>query len=195
MSQKQDLYSLLHHLKEFPTEFQQLKPDAGNVFVLKALLNDLYRAICGDFAVTENKLPSLKEIDIRYFNQDITRSIYLGVWFFHHPIFIRHPELLEKINTFLLKRLPELCSYVAHQQWLDDEDRSEEFIREALQCCNMSIDGETHEEAADRLDALSTLKRQRVLKETNESMERMKAIRKKMAEDKAREAANVYGRD
>jgi hypothetical protein len=195
MNQKQDLYALIHHLKEYPLEFQQLKHDAGNFTVTRALISDLYRAICGDFAVPEGKLPSMKDFEIRYFNENTTRSIYLGVWFFHHPIFLSQPALLDKINTFLLRRLPPLCEHVTHQQWVDDEDRSEEFIREALQCCNMSIDGETPDEATDRLDALSTLKRQRVLKETNESMERMKAIRKKMAEDKAREAANVYGRD
>lgn len=195
MNGKQDLYALIHHLKEYPLEFQQLKPDNGNVTITRALVSDLYRAICGDFAAPENKLPSLKDFEIRYFDPNTTHSIFLGVWFFHHPIFLSQPGLLDKINAFLLRRIPALCAHVTHQQWLEDEDRSEEFIREALQSCEMLIDGETPEEAADRLDALSTLKRNRVLKETNESLERMKAIRQKMAEQKARESANVYGRD
>lgn len=195
MNEKKDLYSLIHHLKEFPLEFQQCMVDAGNTTVAKALVTDLYRAICGDFLVTASKLPSLNEFDIRFFNENTTRSIHLAVWFFHHKVFLSQPELLEGMNNFMLKRLPVLCGYVKYQQWMEDEDRSEEFIREALASCNMLIDGETQDQAADRLDGLSTLKRQRVLKETNESLERMKAVRQKMAEQKAREAANVYGRD
>lgn len=192
MNEKKDLYSLIHHLKEYPMEFQQLVPDAGNVTIIRALVSDLYRAITGNFSASE---PPLKDLEIRYFDENTTRSIYLGIWFFHHHIFLSQPALLDSINTFLLRRLPALCFHVKHQQWLEDEDRSEEFIREALAGCGMLIDGETQAEAADRLDGLSTMKRQKVLKETNESLERMKAIRQKMAEQKAREAANVYGRD
>jgi hypothetical protein len=194
MKEKQDLYALIHHLKEFPLEFQQLT-DAGNITITRALVTDLLRVIGGDFAAPDSKLPSLKDFEVRFFNENTTRSIHLGVWFFHHPFFLRQPALMDSISKFLLQRVPALCAHVKHQQWVEDEDRSEEFIREALQSCNILIDGETLEEAADRLDAISTLKRNRVLKETNESIERMKAIRQKMAEQKARESANVYGRD
>lgn len=194
MKEKQDLYALIHHLKEYPLEFQQI-PDPGNIAMTKALVADLLRAICGDFAVPDSKLPSLKDFEIRFFNENTTRSIHLAVWFFHHPMFLSQPALMNGITKFILQRIPELCAHVKHQQWVEDEDRSEEFIREVLQACNALIDGETIEEATDRLDAISTLKRQRVLKETNESLERTKAIRQKMAEQKAREAANVYGRD
>ncbi|MFZ6008784.1 MAG: hypothetical protein ACOYXT_00435, partial [Bacteroidota bacterium] len=141
------------------------------------------------------RLPSLHELDVRYYKENESLSIQIGIWFFHHPLFVNNRKLPDPIKEFLLIRLPVLSKYVDHKQWLDDEDRTEEFIREALQSCKILIDDETPAEAHDRLEALSTLKRQKVITETNESLERMKKIRQKMAEQKAREAANVYGRE
>lgn len=195
MKDKKDLYTLLHHLRNCPPEFPQLTNELGLMNYTVALIYDVYRGIYGDFTVPHDKLPSLNDFSWRYYGENECRSIQIGTWFFTYPLFQNQPSLAEGIKTFLLNKLPALSVFVNYQQWLDDEDRAEEFVREALQCCDILIDGETLEEAQDRLDALSTLKRQKVLKETNESMERMKAIRQKMAEQKAREAANVYGRE
>lgn len=160
-----------------------------------ALLSDLFRVACGNFLGPDKEFPPVHEIQTFNFSENEIYSMHVGIWLFHHPLFAGKPELLPSFKHFLLNRLPTLCSFIQHQQWIDDEDRAEEFIREALQYCNMLLDGETAEEAQDKLDALSTLKRNRVLEETNESLLRMKAIREAMAAQKAREAANVYGRE
>ena len=190
-----ELYGLIHHLRNCPPEFQLHGHEPGRMEGTTALLYDLFRRVYGDVTVRHEVLPSLLQLDWRYFKENESRSIHIGIWFFSYSFFYNKPELLEGIKNFLLTRLPILCTYVKHEQWMEDEDRAEEFIREALQCCDLLLDHETKEEAQDRLDALSTVKRQEVLRETNESMERMKAIRKKMAEQKSREAANAYSRE
>ena len=195
MTGNKELFALLHHLRDCPPEFLAIGRTPEEKVNTTALLYDLFRLVYGDYTVTTSQLPSLKELSIQYYGENESRSIHIGIWFFSFPLFHTKPQLLVGIKNFLLNRLPALCRYINYQAWLEDEDRSEEFVREALQCCSMLIDGETLEESQDRLDALSTLKRHKILKETNESMERMKAIRQKMEEQKAREAANVYGRE
>jgi hypothetical protein len=119
----------------------------------------------------------------------------VACWFFSHPAFAGRPALLPGLDNFLFTELPPVCRHVKPQEWLEDEDRAEEFVRLALRSCALLPAGEAPAEAADKLDALSTLKRLAVLRQTNESLERARAIRQKMADEKAREAANVYGRE
>lgn len=158
-----------------------------------ALVADCFRLVSGDLLLEENAIPD-KEILIKLEKKSIT-AIQVSCWFFSYEAFHRQPGLLAGITTFMLRKLPELADYVDTRQWIEDEDRNEEFVRAALDCCGIMPDGESEIEAADRLDALSTIKRQQVLKESSEAFERMMEIRRKMAEQKAREAANVYGRE
>ncbi len=195
MSEERDLYTLIHHFRNYPSEFEALKFKGWDAKIIPPLIFDMMRKVHGDMDVTMDKLPSLEELSPDFPDENGFRTICLGAWLFHHPVFSAKPEILPHVSDFILHRLRLLSSHVKHDQWLQDEDRSEEFVREALSACDILVDGETPEEATDRLDALSTLKRLKVLQQTNASMERMKAIRKKIAEDKAREAANVYGRD
>jgi hypothetical protein len=194
VKEQKELYVLLHHLKNCPADFLTFNHAAGSKPITEALVYDLFRTVSGDVTVSHKSLPDAGKLLWKLGEND-HRSIHVGIWFFHQPLFTKDPSLAKGIRTFLFERLPELCQYVKCEEWLENEDRAEEFIREALRCCNIFIDGETAEEAQDRLDALSTIKRQKVLEETNGSLLRMKAIRQAMAEQKAREAANVYGRE
>jgi hypothetical protein len=195
MNPQKEIYSLIHHLRNCPAEFFVVKDERQQGQLHVALLCDLIRTVYGDYSITERELPVLRSVPSFAGSPNETSSMRIGVWFFHHPMFNKKPQLIEDINRFLTQRLRMLSTYVNYQDWLNDEDRAEEFVREALQACGIELDGETADEAQDRLDALSTLKRHKVLQETNESLLRMKAVREAMAAKKAREAANVYGRE
>lgn len=193
MREQKELYALLRHLKNCPNDFLEPGQQAGAKPVTEALVYDLFRNVMGNLTASKDTLPDIIS-SLWAKDENVYKSINIGVWFLTQPLFTQ-PSRVDGIRIFLFDRLPQLCQYVKYQQWIDDEDRAEEFVREALQCCNLFVDGETLAEAQDKLEGLSTIKRQRVLEETNESTERMRAIRQAMAEKKAREAANVYGRE
>ena len=178
-----DITALLFHLKNCPNDF--FKDDVNT----NALLQDVYRNVDGNKQAVD--LPDLR-VSTKFDKKQLI-SMQIGCWFFSHAAFNSNKQLLQGIEQFLFAELAKLVPYV--DEWIHDEDRSEEFVRLALASCNLIPKGESEAEAADRLDALSTLKRRNVLQESSAAMARIKEIRQKMAEAKAREAANVYGRE
>lgn len=186
--------ALLFHLKKCPADF--LQPAIGfpsGVIHTTALIADVYRNVWGNVAIDDAALPAV-EVSRKLTGNEVV-SIHIGAWFFFHPFFLNQPRILPGVQEFLFTHLPEVSRYVNAAEWIEEEDRAEEFVRLALRCCGLLPAGETAEEAADRLEALNTLKRREVLHQTAESLQRIKEIRQKMAEAKAREAANVYGRE
>lgn len=189
-----EIFNLIYHLKRCPEELlQRFGVDVGEMPQTEIFVKDAYRKVYGDFNIPDSKLPNLP--NLLELNENHLFSIHVGCWLFSNSYFNQKPELLPKINTFLYEDLAEVCEFVKYRDWVEDDDRVEEFIRLALKRCEITPAGETAEAASDKLDALDTIKRQQVLNETNESLERIKDIRRKMAEKKAREAANVYGRE
>lgn len=157
-----------------------------------ALILDVLRKVNGEL----NSTSSFAEEKIwRTFSSNHLKAIQLAAWLFSMSKFQQSPILLQNIKSFLFEELMQLSEFVTAEEWLSDEDRSEEFVRVALNACELFPEGETMEDALDRLDALSTLKRNNVLSKSAQAYDRIIAIRKKMAEKKAREAANVYGRE
>lgn len=188
-----DIPALLFYLKNCPDDFLRSSVIHGGAINTHALLKDTYRKIFGDVAVSDDNIPFMQPDD--RLNNNHLLSIHIGCWFFSQSSFVNDKSILWGIEAFLFGDLSEVERYVDYLDWIRDEDRAEEFIRLALKSCSLLPKGETEEEAADRLDALSTLKRRVVLQESNAAMQRIKELRQKMAEAKAREAANVYGRE
>lgn len=189
-----DVFNLMYHLKRCPEPLlQRFGINYGEILPTEIFVKDMFRKILGDFNVADSEfppLPSIQQID-----ENHLFSIQIGCWLFSYPKFNQNPTLIPKIHEFLYFDLAKLSEFVKYRNWIEDDDRTEEFVRLALKRCDILPTGETAKAAANRLEALDTIKRQKVLNETNESIERMKEIRKAMAEKKAREAANVYGRE
>jgi hypothetical protein len=189
-----DITGLMLHLRNCPEDF--LRPSSymnGGVVHTNALLSDTYRIILGNLLVPDDDLPQMAADPTM--SGDHLVSIHIACWLFNHPVFRDISEVPVGMERFLFFELPALSQHVSCFDWLRDEDRSEEFIRLALKTCGLLLSGENPEDANDRLEALSTLKRISVLKQSQEAVDRITEIRRKMAEQKAREAANVYGRE
>jgi hypothetical protein len=188
------IYDLFYHLKKCPEDFLlQWENRSMAKPVTEVLVKDLYRKVYGRFDTADRYLPAVERLIA--FKDNHLLSIQVACWFFTYDGFLNKPYLLVKISQFLQEDLLLVCELVNHRQWIEDDDRAEEFIRLALKRCDILPAGETKEEASDRLDALDSVKRQSVLKNSNEAIERVLEIRRKMAEQKAREAANAYGRE
>lgn len=189
-----NLYTLIEHLKECPPAFLQESNllDSQNGLDTNALLLDLFRECSSDYNSVCEVVPEEGKID---YTTDHLRAMHIAVWFFSIPEITLAQIPLHCIQSFLFEQLFDLSAYVKYKTWLEDEDRTEEFVRTALMICEILPEGETLEEAMDRLESISILKRNKVLSRSKEAFERVMEIRKKMAEKKAREAANVYGRE
>lgn len=78
---------------------------------------------------------------------------------------------------------------------LDDEDQREELIRLTLNGLRLKPQNETDQQAQDRLLMVSSSERARVVAASRAAEERAEAIRKALAEKRAREAADKYTRE
>ncbi len=181
------IYDLLDHLKKCPIEFQKQEVSTH------ALVGDVYRKITGDYTFKEFNIP--KAIDFKNYPVDYRIAIQISCWLLSYHKIKGDQNFLNKINTFLFDELSILFKYVKSPKWIEDDDRSEELIRLFLNCCNIILEGENMAEAADRFESLSTIKRLGVLEKSKAAYDRMMEIRRKLAAEKAREAANPYGRE
>lgn len=180
---------LIHHIKRCPQEFLSppVKDDKGEVHT-EALVNDIFRMLSGELTA-----PKHVGVNARACSLAELRLINISCWVLTHPFFktIDH----QWINDAFYAKLRPVASLVKSELWVNDEERAEELARMILQCCGYIPGGETREEALDRFESVNTVNRLKVIEESNAANERAKEIRKKMAEKKAREAANVYGRE
>lgn len=189
-----DVYMLIEHLRDCPTDFlkESIFTDPEKGLDTNALVLDLYRGYSSTFWPVIDLIPGKEK---KVYSKDHLIAIHMAVWFFSSELFLHDKKLLTGIQIFMFEQLRDLSEYVKYDRWLEDEDRSEEFVRTALMACEIWPHNESQTEAMDRLESISILKRNKVLSRSKEAFERIMEIRKKMAEQKAREAANVYGRE
>jgi hypothetical protein len=81
---------------------------------------------------------------------------------------------------------------VSAELFVSDGDRREELARALLDALGLLPAGETAPQAADRLRALSSVGRARVIGATRAQQQRARELREKMASEQARQAAARY---
>ncbi len=107
----------------------------------------------------------------------------------------RRAELAKRAKNWLGGDLLKLGALINVDEFIVDSERREELSRLALRALGFRPEGETEAVAQDRLTMVDSVERRRVLKETRERVERAEKLRKKMAEQRAREAASRYTRE
>ncbi|GGS34379.1 MULTISPECIES: hypothetical protein [Actinokineospora] len=98
----------------------------------------------------------------------------------------------ERLHDLLATGLADLAALVPAERFATDPDRREELARVLLRALGVVPLGETAEQAADRLDTVDSVRRHRLLADAKAAEERAEAIRRAMAEKRAREAAARY---
>lgn len=121
----------------------------------------------------------------------IARITLILCWLLYHPWF-REFRPGRQAEILLLELPHELGQVVDAEKLVTDPDRREELARLTLYRLNATPLGETPEHAADRLQAISSVERARVLRETQAQFEHARRIREAMASERAREAASRY---
>lgn len=119
------------------------------------------------------------------------RLVALTAYLLHDAAFF-DPGLTDAATALFTVGLDDLAATVDAGLCVTDADRREELARTVLEALGLLPEGETAEQAADRLATVSSSDRARVVRETRAAEERaravLEAIRRKAAEDAAAKA-------
>lgn len=191
---KYDVFELFTYLRKCPDAYLQPSDFFGKEGLNSiALIYDTYRVVSNDFLKNDFDIPA--SFNFKSVEDKQWRAIHISTWLLSHPDFINCPSIEGKLYSFWFEKLLQASEYVKFNEWISDDERAEEMVRLLLDCCEIIPNGETKDEAADKLSSLSSTERHKVLKESYEAHERIMNIKREMAEKKAREAANTYGRE
>jgi hypothetical protein len=174
------LEALTHRLSECPEEFL-LPPRIGNDGTISviAIVHDHLRAM--GIATPQSEFNTHEA--------GYLSLIAIAAWLLHDDWFLAHPELAPGMERLLGATLQMLSDVVAAKEFVTDPDRREELARFCLAQLGLRPHGETAAQAKDRLTALDSIERVKVLRDTQAAEARAQEVRKQMAKRAAEEAA------
>ena len=186
---------LLRRLAECPPDFlgAPVQNGQGEIHVA-AIAHDVLRDLGG--APAPNELGAWNGEGES--SEEQLRLVCVACWLLHDDWFQAHSDenMARAAQDWLASDLGDLSLLVETRQWLNDADRREELARRALDALQILPQGETPNQAADRLKTLDSIERQRMILETRRAQERARHIRQEMARKKAEaDAAARYGRE
>jgi hypothetical protein len=181
------LESLTHRLAQCPREFLY-KPKIGKNGRIRvdAVVSDLFRAMAGTFP-DPKQCAIFRQTDGK--SKNWLRLVLLSCWLLHDGWFLERPEMAPAALEFLRKQLQRLSEVSGAESFVWEPERREELARYCLSRLGLLPGGETDKQAADRLDALDSVERVRVMIEAKKAEEHARKVREAMEERKAREAA------
>ncbi|WP_156756233.1 hypothetical protein [Actinokineospora pegani] len=103
-----------------------------------------------------------------------------------------NPEVPASLHSLLVAHLAELADLIDATRFTDDPDRREELARLLLHAVEALPAGETRAQAEDRFSTVDSVRRRRLVAEAEAAEARAAAIRKAMADKRAKEAAARY---
>lgn len=183
---------LTRRLAECPAEFL-LEPrtdrvPGGRVEVV-AVVSDLLVELGLEGGLSDDAAARLRAAPAR--ERAWLRLVLVACWLGADPALrgVRRPQAL---LGWLLDALPPLAALVDADVFVADPDRREELTRSLLEALGVTPAGETPAQAADRLRALSTVERARVIEATRAQQARARELRAQLASERARQAAARY---
>lgn len=105
------------------------------------------------------------------------------------------PAAQDALLDLLGDTAAELARATRPAHFVTDPERREELVRVALARLGYRPAGETAEQAADRLSAISGMERRRLLEASRAAEARARAIREALARQAAEEAADKWTRE
>ncbi len=192
---------LTRHLSECPEIFieEPVQPSGHGGVYVHAVISDLLLSLGG-------KALSSNEADrFRYAHREAVRAernrlrvALLASWLFSHSGFDggtaqERADQAARVHEFLASGLEAVAGLISAERFLSDPDRREELARLGLRAVRRTPDGESVQEAKNRLTALSSVERERVLVKARQAEERARVVAARLAAQQAAEAAaNSY---
>ena len=181
-----DINVLHHRLTEFPKEW--LKPQLPSYFY--ALVHDALYDLSTSLRASE-----LTRFKRPYEQCEWYRATMLIAYFLMDNSFKGFSFELALLLDAFENTAKELAQAGTNKVYINDVDRREEFIRVVLSSINLRPKGETNNQAEDRLQAVSSLERMKVLKAAKVAEQRAHDLRVALAKQKAKEAADKMTRE
>jgi hypothetical protein len=186
-----NLEQLTRRLAECPAEFllepRRAKAPEGQV-VVEAVVNDLLLELGQAGGLSERDAAGFRATGAE---RGWLRLVLVASWLAADPA-LRATFQPAPFLRWLTGTLPPLARLVDAERFVNDPDRREELTRSLLDALGVLPAGEQPAQAADRLRALSTVERARVIEETSAQQARARQLREKLAAERARQAAARY---
>jgi len=181
-----DINSLHHRLTEYPKAW--LNPALPIFFT--ALIHD----------VMFDRCHTLKASDLSVFRRPYQqcewyRVSLLVAHFLSDDSFTNFKFPSSLLLSLLEHTAKELSQAGPNKVYINDVDRREEFIRVVLNKLNLRPKGETDTQAEDRLQAVSSHERFKVLRAAKAAEQRSHELRVALAKQKAKESADKMTRE
>jgi hypothetical protein len=186
------LEHLLRRLIETPTDFlaEPHTTSGRGIVHVDAVAADLL--VYHGHSATD--LPALNPDDSTSARRRAGVSLLL-CWLLADPELIAGKIPAGALAKLLAEGAGELASQNGADKYRGDSERREEFVRFVLARLDLRPCGETLAQGQDRLTALSSIERNRVLAASREAEARSRAIREALARKAARESADKYTRE
>ncbi|MCB1169361.1 MAG: hypothetical protein KDK25_03455 [Leptospiraceae bacterium] len=121
--------------------------------------------------------------------------VLLACYILSDPIFASRKDLLPAALELLSHGFIELSAVARASDFVLSTDRREEMVRLCLNSLGLLPEGEKKEMAANRLEALDTVRRVSLMKKATELRKRQEELRKAMERKAAEEAASKWSRE
>ncbi|QGZ42978.1 hypothetical protein GO485_07275 [Pseudoduganella flava] len=128
-------------------------------------------------------------------NAEYLAVVALLAWLLADDCFAAAQPEQARLLTLIGPTALELAAATRARQFAADPERREELVRMTLATLGWRPAGETAEQAADRLAAISGIERRRLLEASRAAEQRARAIREALARQAAEEAADKWSRE
>lgn len=184
---------LTHRLADCPAELylapiqSEGKRKNAEAICLQAVIADHLR----DIGVESPEVQVLAT-QLTRLRAEHTRLIAITIWLLRDEWLIKLPDLISLTPNLLTVGIEDLSEAIKPETTVTDPDRREELARVCLELLGYRPEGETINQARDRLNTLDSAERVRVIKRTRAAEVRARKIREAMARKAAQEAATRY---
>jgi hypothetical protein len=185
--------TLLRRLVDVPADFlDEPRLASGGRVHVAALVNDLLR-LHGQ----PGEAPTLARFDTHQRQGERNRLalVMIVVWLLADEWFVRQRLALQELVSVLDASVTELAAASPAHRFTSDPDRREELVRSVLSQLGWCPAGETGQQAADRLAALSSVERRRLMEASRSAQERARAVREALVRKAAEESADKWTRE
>lgn len=185
------LETLLRRLADTPPDFldEPRIGASGQVFVA-AVVNDLLAQGPGRASLAE-----LQRFEGRSADAGRLRMALVMAWLLADDALRQQSASRADVLQLLDGTAAELAGLASATKYLQDPDRREELVRVLLARLGLRPHGETAEQAADRLSALSATERKRLLEASRAAEARAREIREALVRKAAEASADKWTRE
>ena len=181
-----DINTLHHRLTEFPKEW--ISPKLPNYFT--ALVHDAIYDHCNSVSASDLNIFRRPHQQCEWYRMSLLIAFFICDESFEKFQFNSN-SLLSLLDT----TAKELAQAGHNKVYINDVDRREELIRVVLNTLSLYPKGETSALAEDRLQAVSSQERLKVLQAARIAEQRSHELRVALAKQKAKEAADKMTRE